>query len=164
MQLFRHILQYLRTVKDGQDFVLPERLDSRTLAAIAAEAQFYGFTHLQATLQQYCSRTDSQAKLLQAQQRLGEQYEYKYIKVWDNSVAYYAPQTGVNGSGGRFWRHVTPDSADIGAEGGLQYLRNQGWELYSHAAAGGDRPYISLVFRRLSDNAGVANAGKCCIQ
>ena len=163
MQLFKHILQYLRTVKDGQDFVLPENMDSTTIAAIAAEAQFYGFTDLQATIQQFCGSTNSQAKLLQAQHRLGEQYEYKYIKVWDSCIAYYAPQMVSNGIERCCWRTLTPASADIGAEGGLQYLCNQGWELYSHAAAGGDEPYISLVFRRLAGNA-VVDANKCCIQ
>ena len=115
MQLFRHILQYLRTVKDGQDFVLPERLDSTTLAA---EAQFYGFTDLQATLQQFCGSTNSQAKV----------YEYKYIMVWQHSIAYYAPKRNQGRYGGwDTWKHVnSPDSAEIGAEGGLQYLHNQG--------------------------------------
>ena len=139
IQLFNHILQYLRAVKDGQDFLLPENLDSTTIAAIAAEAQFYGFTDLQAMLQQFCGRTNSPAKV----------YEYKYIIVRQTSIAYYAPERYQGGSGEYdTWKHVnSPDSAEIGAEGGLQCLHNQGWELYSHAA-GGEFPSISLVFRR----------------
>lgn len=139
-QLFKHILQYLRTVKDGQDFALPERLDSTALAAIAAEAQFYGFT-------------DLQAKVLQTHRRVGEQYEYKYIKIGNKSVQYYAPYA-LPRDGWYTWKHAdSPNSAEIGAEGGLQYLHHEGWELYSHAAAAESQNstislVISLVFRR----------------
>ena len=47
LHIFKHVLQYLRAVRDHQPFAVAQCLTQDTLAAIALEASFYGLPDLE---------------------------------------------------------------------------------------------------------------------
>lgn len=130
--MFKHILQYLRAVRDQQPFACAESLTRDQLAAIAAEAHFYGLADLErATVER---------------NNKGE-YEYKYLAIDGNGLpSEYNPKMTVRWISPNYvkdmsaWEPVGLSSEkmasgaplggrDLSADpGNLLHLHSEGWE------------------------------------
>lgn len=151
--MFKHVLQYLRAVRDQQPFACAGSLTWDQLAAIAAEAHFYGLPDLE---------------IATTEQIRKQEYEYKYLTTSSQGVYVYDPQVKVEQYAGQaiqsvvHWQPVgqsvrvqvpytTPvGTKDLGEDpGSLLHLHHKGWE-YVHSQA--DPSYgtdaILFVLRR----------------
>lgn len=74
LQSFKPILEYLRSARDQQAFLLPADLGTHELARLAAEAQYYGLTSLHRLMQAADNGTKS-----------SREYKYKHVLINENS-------------------------------------------------------------------------------
>lgn len=158
--MFKHILQYLRAFRDQQPFVCGESLARHQLAAIAAEAHFYGLADLEEAIARRSSR--------------GE-YEYKYLAIGGHGVSEYKPTVQIDKSHDRCkrtvyaWQSVgqeygsedlqpAPDNnrrkgcekTDLGADpGNLLHLHSEGWEHVHGHPYGSLGGFVVVLRRRL---------------
>ena len=159
LQVFKHVLQYLRAVRDQQPFACAESLTRDQLAAIAAEAHFYGLADLErATLERNTKA----------------EYEYKYFSTVDDGEGsssrtfVYNPKVQIlphyNDKAVISWQIVgessraiipgtPPGATDLGADpGNLLHLHSEGWEhVQSHMLSRGNcsRSFMVVLRRRL---------------
>lgn len=160
LQVFKHVLQYLRAVRDQQPFACAESLSRDQLAAIAAEAHFYGLADLErATLER-----NTQAE-----------YEYKYFLTVDSGEGsssrtfVYNPKVQIypgcpNSKAVISWQIVgesaramipgtPPGATDLGADpGNLLHLHSEGWEPVQSlmtARANYESSFVVVLRRRL---------------
>lgn len=160
LQVFKYILQYLRAVRDQQPFACAESLTRDQLAAIAAEAHFYGLADL------YRATLERNTKA---------EYEYKYFSIIDNgegnnSVTWvYSPKVQICpppyaskeviswqkvGESAKEMIPGTPPATDLDADpSNLLHLHTEGWEhVHSHVTprgTGGQSRFIVVLRRRL---------------
>ena len=117
-------------MRDQQPFLPSDCLSQEAIAAIAAEAQFFGLHDLTAMLmtKQHCTR-----------------YKYKYVRVHNESHEVYVPKllknTQQRQNWEQSWEQVERDEAN------LDSLQQAGWEyVCSHL---GDGLTLVVVLRRM---------------
>lgn len=134
--MFKYILGYLRATRDQQNFDLSAGLPQECLAALTAEAQFYGLQELHHRLTQH--QLCSQPKV---------EYKYVLVKSGDTIARCYAPCVIDEDEAWTFAQPVI-----------LSDLQAEGWEyVHSHAARAGEHNFNFIVVLRQEQSAGRLN-------
>lgn len=137
-ELFKHVLQYLRAARDQQPFACGTSLSVDELAAIAAEARFYGLADLESAAADCHNKAGNEYKYLTIRNNISYVYEpkatvtlekdnsctLKYVQVvnpWQAAgVSYYCKQPSAMTEVGTW---------DLGPDpGNLLHLHREGWE------------------------------------
>lgn len=131
---FRHALQYLRTARTQQPFIIPRNLDPSSLLAPAIEAEFYGLT---AGVDSRQNSTGLQAAVQAAAQPI--RYKYKYIRIdthdGHSSTHEYAPHKIDRKGRIEDVAWVKAAQADTGSLVDLKRLNYEGWEVWQSCIA-----------------------------
>lgn len=162
LQLFKHVLQYLRAARDQQRFVCGTSLSVDELAAIAAEARFYGLANLERAAADCHNNVRFEYKYLTIGAYCTYVYEPKAMVTLQQKNKYMQTVSPWQAAGARYIDEHPSAMTEVGSwdlgpdPGNLLHLHLEGWEFVhstsntqSQAYSNVPGEYMVILRRRL---------------